>query len=140
MPLPQKLRILVIDDDPAVRRATAIILTAKGFETAEADSGYSGIEALRRGRFDLAIIDLFMPGMDGLTATRIIREFNPDIPIIAASGFMLGELSLVMPNFEAMAREAGASATLYKPFRPATLLQAIQQALGEAVPKAAGAI
>ncbi len=130
-------RILIIDDDAAVRQTTAIVLVANGFETAEAASAYAGIEALKGGQFDLVIMDLFMPGMDGLTATKIIREFNPTIPNIAASGFMLGDSSLTMPNFEAMAREAGAVGAIYKPFRPATLLHAVRDALGEVEPKAA---
>ena len=49
------------------------------------------------------IVDLFMPGIDGLQTTKAIRQLSPCMPVIAVSGFMLGKLHLDMPNFDAMA-------------------------------------
>ena len=121
-------RILVIDDDEAVREATAMVLEGERFEVVAVADGKSGIEAVRAGAFDLVIVDLFMPGFDGLQTTKAIRRLNPRVPIIAASGFMLGSRCPEMPNFDAMATEVGASSTLYKPFQPAALLQAIEEA------------
>jgi CheY-like chemotaxis protein len=123
-------RILVIDDDEAVREATAMVLEGERFEVVAVADGKSGIEAVRAGAFDLVIVDLFMPGLDGLQTTKAIRRINPRVPIIAASGFMLGNSNRCpeMPNFDAMANEVGASATLYKPFQPAALLRAIEEA------------
>jgi CheY-like chemotaxis protein len=124
-------RILIIDDDAAVRKTVSIVLAAKGFAVVEAESGKAGVEAIKDGAFDLVLVDLFMPGMDGLKTTEVIRQCNPAIPIIAASGFMFGGGPCpTMPNFDAMATEAGAVAILYKPFRPPELLQAIHKALG----------
>jgi CheY-like chemotaxis protein len=123
-------RILLIDDDAAVRSATSILLTANGFEVVEASDGKSGIDAIKGRQFDLAIVDLFMPGMNGLETTIAIRKISPDLPIITASGFMFGGQCPEMPNFDAMAAEAGAVSTLYKPFRPKQLLQAIQELIG----------
>lgn len=125
-------RVLVIDDEAAVRKTVSIILAAKGFDVVEAESGRSGIEAIKAGAFDLVIVDLFMPDMDGLKTTEAIRLCCPAVPIITASGFMFGGPCPTMPNFDAMATEAGAVSTLYKPFRPAELLQAVYSALGTA--------
>jgi CheY-like chemotaxis protein len=122
--------ILIVDDDKLVREATQILLRSKGYDVAIAQDGETGIKAIRAGQFDLAIIDLFMPGMDGLNVIKAIRESNPMLPMIAASGFMFGGTCPQMPGFEPMAIEAGATATLYKPFRPSDVLHAIEKALG----------
>jgi CheY-like chemotaxis protein len=122
-------RILVIDDDHAVRTATKIALEANGFEVVAVADGKSGIDAIKDQQFDAVISDLFMPGMDGLATTTAIRKIKPDMPVIAASGFMFGGSCPEMPNFQAMAEEAGATAVLYKPFRPKDLLQAVQKAI-----------
>ncbi len=122
--------ILVIDDDRLVRSATRAILAAKEYEVVLAEDGASGIEAAKLRRFDLAIVDLFMPGIDGLKTIETIRQANPTLPMIAASGFMFGGTCPEMPNFATMAEEAGALSVLYKPFRPDVLLQAVEKALG----------
>src|SRR5262249_51451496 len=122
-------RILVIDDEPLVRKTVDIMLAAHGFEVVTAADGPSGIDAIKSGRFDLVIVDLFMPGMDGLQTTAAIRKHCPTVPVIAASGFMLGDTRAHMPNFDVMATEAGATMTLYKPFRPAELLRAVHSVI-----------
>jgi CheY-like chemotaxis protein len=122
-------RILIVDDDQAVRDATRIALAANGYEVTTADSGKSGIEAIRESAPDLIILDVFMPGMDGLTAAQTIRREHPNLPIIAVSGFMFGGQCPTMPYFDDMAAEAGATSTLYKPFRPPELVEAIEKAL-----------
>lgn len=127
-------RILIIDDDEAVREATRIALVANGYEVITADSGRSGLDLLRKNAADLVILDVFMPGMDGLTVARAIHREHPNLPIIAVSGFMFGGQCPTMPGFDAMAAEAGAIATLYKPFKPPELIRAIEKAL--AVPAA----
>lgn len=121
--------ILIIDDDEAVRSAMTILLGANGFEVVAVADGNAGIEAVKSRHFDVAIVDLFMQGMNGLQTTKGIRKHDANIPIIAASGFMLSGSCPEMPEFEAMAREAGATATMYKPFRPKVVLQIIQDAL-----------
>jgi len=122
--------ILIIDDDGAVRSATKIVLDANGFDVFAVADGKSGVNAIKDRQFDAVIVDLFMPGMDGLETTKAIRKLSPSVPIIAASGFMFGGSCPEMPNFRAMAAEAGALFTLYKPFRPKELLQTVQNALG----------
>jgi CheY-like chemotaxis protein len=121
--------ILIIDDDRLVRETTQILLRARGYDVAVAENGKAGIEAIRTGQFDTAIIDLFMPDMDGLKVVEAIRQINPSIPIIIASGFMFSGECPPMPGFETMAAEAGAVLTLYKPLRPKDVLQAVNTAL-----------
>src|SRR5665213_650687 len=124
--------ILIIDDDKLVREATRTLLTAGGYEVVAVEDGKAGIAAAKAGQFDLAIVDLFMPGMDGLKVIEAIRQFSPNLPMIVASGFMFGSECPQMPEFERMANEAGALSALYKPFRPKGLLQAVEKAIGAA--------
>jgi CheY-like chemotaxis protein len=119
-------RVLLIDDDESVGAATKIVLEAEGFDVVVAQDGPAGLKALEAGRFDVAIVDLFMPGMDGLETTSRLRRLDPVLPIVAMSGFMFHGECPPMPQFSTMAHEAGAHATLYKPFRPHELLQAIR--------------
>jgi CheY-like chemotaxis protein len=123
-------RILIIDDDESVRTASKKILEANGFDVVAVADGASGVNAIKDQQFDLVIVDLFMPGMNGLDTTKAIRKLNRLVPIIAASGFMFGRSCPDMPNFEAMVMEAGATSALYKPFRPKELVQAIEKAIG----------
>jgi len=122
-------RILIIDDETAVCATAKIILEADGFEVATVNDGPAGIEAIKNGPFDLVICDLFLPKMNGLDVARAIRKIKLDMPIITASGFMFAGNTQQMPNFDAMAAEAGVNATLYKPFKRKDLLQAIRNVL-----------
>src|SRR5882757_2954944 len=121
-------RVLLVDDDKTVGEATKILLEAEGFDVVLAEDGRAGLRAMAAGHFDLAIVDLFMPGMDGLETTSRLRRLDPVLPIVAMSGFMFHGECPPMPQFSTMAHEAGAHATLYKPFRPHELLQAIRMA------------
>jgi CheY-like chemotaxis protein len=123
-------RILIIDDDQLVRQATEVVLDGNGFDVVTVADGNAGIHEIMAGSFDLVIVDLFMPGMDGLKTTKAIRQYDGKMPVIAVSGFLFGGRCPEMPNFDAMATEAGAISTLYKPFRPGELVQAIQKAIG----------
>jgi CheY-like chemotaxis protein len=134
-----KSTILIIDDDQFIRETMQILLRARGYEVRAAESGAAGIDAIRSGSVDLAIVDLFMPGMDGLKVVQTVRQFNSEIPLIMASGFMFDRDCPPMPGFEAMAMEAGAFLTLYKPLRPNDVLAAVQQALAMAAQPASNA-
>jgi CheY-like chemotaxis protein len=122
-------QILIIDDDEAVRTAASMMLEAHGFDVVTVESGPAGVAAIKAGAFDVVIVDLFMPGMDGLATTRAIHQHSPATPIIAVSGFMFPGRCPSMPDFHPMATEAGAVATLYKPFRPHELVQAVTDAM-----------
>jgi DNA-binding NarL/FixJ family response regulator len=77
------MRVALIDDQPLVRNGIASLLEARGFEVvAEASDGQEGIEAVRRTRPDLVLMDLRMPVMGGLEATRMLKAEMPDLRIV----------------------------------------------------------
>ena len=129
--------VLIVDDDRLVRETVRILLSARGYEVVLAESGKAGIEIGRSHSFDVAIVDLFMPDVDGLQVIGAIHQSNPNLPIIAASGFMFGNNQACpeMPDFNSMAVEAGAVSTLYKPFRPDALLNEVARAVGNSASK-----
>src|SRR5437868_14745117 len=66
-------RILVVDDDPKIRRVMRITLVAQGYEVFDARSGEDALERIRANKFDLVLLDMNMPGIGGLEACRNIR-------------------------------------------------------------------
>src|ERR1700729_3715662 len=78
--------ILVIDDDPRIRRLLVRILTGVGHKVHEAEDGRKGLMLLRQIKPALVITDIFMPEVEGLEAIRTIRDEAPDTPIVAISG------------------------------------------------------
>src|SRR5262245_33120302 len=123
--------ILVIDDDKAVRPAVKIVLEHDGFDVTVAEDGHSGLAALATQLYDLIIVDIFMPGMDGLETIRRIRQRAPLVPLIAISGFLFRDSAVPAPDFLTMATRLGAAGSLHKPFRPHELLAAVRFCLAE---------
>jgi DNA-binding response OmpR family regulator len=74
--------IMVIDDEPAARLSLAELLSLEGYEVSAAASGEEAVELLAEGGFDLAIVDLKMPGMDGLELVDTLQKQSPDTVII----------------------------------------------------------
>lgn len=79
------LRILVVDDEPAILRFLRAGLAAQGYVVSEAEEGRAALEAVRRQSADLIVLDLGLPDMDGLDVIRRIREGGSAIPIIVLS-------------------------------------------------------
>lgn len=79
-------RILVIDDDLAMRSLISQVLARSGYEVETAEEGSEGLQLLSRSRFDLVISDIIMPGMEGIETIREIRALYPGLKIIAISG------------------------------------------------------
>jgi CheY-like chemotaxis protein len=75
------------------------------------------------------IVDIFMPGMDGLETIRVFKKSAPEVPVIAMSGFMFRDSAKPAPNFLSMATKLGAAYSLAKPFRPKDLLRAVEYCL-----------
>jgi CheY-like chemotaxis protein len=132
-------RIEVIDDDPAIRTTIKLLLERDGHDVVLAEDGRKGIEQFRTGQFDLLIVDIFMPGMDGLETIRSILQMRPDIPIIVISGYAFRTALESVPDFLNMAMKFGAVSSLQKPFRPSQLLSAVANCLqaGCQAPRAA---
>jgi CheY-like chemotaxis protein len=125
-------RVLVVDDDPMVCMAIEVYLERHDFQVTVAGGGEAGLRALEEGRFDLMIVDIFMPHMRGFESIRIFHERAPAIPLIAMSGYAFANLNTPAPDFLRMALELGASRCLRKPFTPASLLAVINECLAEA--------
>jgi DNA-binding response OmpR family regulator len=121
--------ILVIDDDRAVRSAVQLVLENEGLQVHVADDGRAGLKMLKAESFDLLIVDVFMPGMDGLETIRLVHEQKPDLPIIVMSGMSFRTGSAPAPDFLSMATKLGAISSLKKPFRPRELMAAVAECL-----------
>jgi CheY-like chemotaxis protein len=130
MPCPVKtaMRILVIDDDACVGTAIQVILAQRQCETVLASRAHAGIHTFRASAFDVVIVDLFMPGMNGLDTIQRIRRASA-VPIIAMSGFRLRNSLDANQDFLGMATLRGATVCLLKPFSPPQLVAAIDRSL-----------
>ena len=120
-------RILVIEDDDCVGRAIQAILDRRGHRTLLASRASGGIQAFESSTFDAVVVDLFMPGMNGLDTIAHIRR-GSSIPIVAMSGFRLRN-SLNDTDYLGMAMDRGASATIRKPFAGRELIELIDRSL-----------
>ena len=125
-------RILVVDDDPMVCMAIEGHLQRTGFQVTIASGGEAGLRALERERFDLMIIDIFMPHMRGFESVRIFHESAPTIPLIDMTGYSFADVNSPAPDFLRMALELGAARYLRKPFTAAALLAVINECLSPA--------
>ncbi|MDI4238564.1 response regulator [Bradyrhizobium sp. Arg237L] len=114
-------RVLVVDDQSDVRAMIAIVLRVNRFEIVEAASAAEGIKAFETAKFDLAIIDIFLQGKNGLDLMSMMRDRQPDFPIVAISG-------MTALDFVAEAPDLSNVVCLQKPFRPNDLMRAIENA------------
>jgi CheY-like chemotaxis protein len=80
-------RILVIDDEPSIRKSFMTALEDTGYLVETAESGEVGIEKLERNKYDLIFLDLNMPGLNGVETLRQLREINKDVPIYIVTAF-----------------------------------------------------
>jgi two-component system KDP operon response regulator KdpE len=117
-------RVLVVDDEPQIRRVVRTALTAQGYEVADARTGEDALIAMRDSRFDLVLLDMNMPGMGGLEACRRIRE-SSEVAII-----MLTVRDDEKDKIAAL--DAGADDYVTKPFSMPELLARIRAALRRA--------
>ena len=106
--------VLVVDDDPDVRRFVVDLLADSGYTVSSADDGPSGLRTLsEQGPFDLLLLDFAMPGMTGTEVARSVRALAPEQPILMMTGYL---------EHEAVLSELGAQPMLQKPFDPSDLL------------------
>jgi CheY-like chemotaxis protein len=93
-----------------------------------------GCRALEGSTFDLMIVDIFMPHMNGFESIRVFHQRAPTVPLIAISGYVFAEQRTPAPDFLNMALRLGATRCLRKPFTPSTLLTVIDACLLESAP------
>ena len=130
-------RILVVDDDACARLAMKAILEHHGHATVLAESGHRAVDAIEAFAFDVAIVDIFMPGMSGLETIKIFRRNAPTLPILVISGYALRNVGDPAQDFFRTALDLGAVCCLPKPFKSAELLQAVETCRTAALVKVA---
>jgi DNA-binding NtrC family response regulator len=126
--------ILVIDDDRAVLSTVKLLLERAAHTVEAVDNSKAGLRLLESRGFDLLVVDIFMPGMDGFETMRLVHQSRPDMPVIVMSGQEFRSASEWGPDFLHMATKLGAISSLQKPFRPQELLAAVAKSLSDSQP------
>lgn len=127
------LRLLIADDHPTNRKVVEIILAGAGIQITAVDNGLEAVRAHGLGGYDLILMDMQMPVMDGLTATAEIRAAEARLGALRTPIVMLTANAL--PEHVRAGRQAGADGHLTKPITPASLFAAINEALGTPDPQ-----
>lgn len=120
LPAFNQLRVLIAEDNIVNMRVARKFLTKWGIEVHEAVNGLEAVEKFRRGNFDLVLIDLEMPEMDGITALAEIRKVHPSVPAIAFT-------AAVYEDMRGDLMKKGFMEVVPKPFRPEDLHNKIQK-------------
>ena len=116
--------ILILDDDENFRRTLAFVLKRAGYSVTTADHPKDAVETLMSGTFDLAILDIKMPDMDGLTLLAEIRKTQPYLPVLILTGF--AGLDSAVEAMRLHARDY-----FIKPIEPVIFLERVQKILDE---------
>jgi DNA-binding response OmpR family regulator len=124
-------RVLVVDDDPTVSDVVRRYLEQDGYTVRLARDGMQGLAAVQAEQPDLMVLDLMMPGLNGLEVCRRLRAGRPDLPIIMLTA--LGEES-----DRVLGLEVGADDYVTKPFSPRELMLRVRSVLRRAAGPAAG--
>jgi DNA-binding response OmpR family regulator len=127
-------KILVIDDEAAMRRMIGRVLSGAGHEVLESEDGVDGLRKFRAEAPAIVITDIIMPHRDGLETIREIRDAKSKTGIIAISGGGIGDGALYL----SISEEFGADAIVQKPFRPAELIAAVDKVLERLAQQADG--
>jgi len=118
MLLPMKSRVLVVDDDPALAEMLTIVLRGEGFDTAVVADGTRALPAVRELRPDVVLLDLMLPGMNGIDVCRAIRV-ESGVPIVMLTA-KTDTVDIVL------GLESGADDYIVKPFKPKELVARIR--------------
>jgi CheY-like chemotaxis protein len=112
-------RVLVVEDDPTVAEVVVGLLAALGHESVHVPQGLAALSELQLGRFDLAFLDLDLPGIDGFELARLIRAQGHRLPLVALTARADAEA-------EPLARAAGMDGFLRKPVTSGLLADAMR--------------
>lgn len=115
-------RILIVDDEPDVVEYLSARLSSKGFQTGGAADGVEAVINILRGDWDVVLMDIRMPNLDGINALRIIRTARPNLPVVTFTG-QAGQGDM------AESVRLGAYTCLLKPVSMDKLLETIKQAI-----------
>jgi two-component system chemotaxis response regulator CheY len=117
--------VLVIDDDPVMCIVVRRVLECRGFEVSTACDGHSGLSRFAELNPDLVIVDILMPGKEGIATILEMRETQPKARILA----MTGGGSFAAGDVLRIAELVGADNSLKKPFAPADLIATVERCL-----------
>ncbi len=120
--------ILLVEDSPEVSLTVREILASAGHTAEETASGKEALKALKAGKFDAIVSDIWMPEMDGIALLKEIRGAGNDIPVVVISG---GAPNAPLTYTAPLAATFGANVVVYKPFEKAELLTAIETVLAD---------
>jgi two-component system KDP operon response regulator KdpE len=126
---PPRSNVLVVDDEASLRKALRTSLVASGFSVSEARSGEEALDAVRQHAFDLVLLDINMPGLNGFDACQRIRSLSPQAGIVMVTVKDLEEDKV-------RALEAGADDYVTKPFRLRELTARLRAVLRRTQPQA----
>jgi len=117
----EDVHILVVDDEKIIRDGSERILTKEGWEVETAENGEQGLELIKRGNFQIILLDLMMPGIRGMEVLKRVREDHPRLIVIVITGY-----TTIDNAVEAM--KNGAYDFIAKPFTPDQLRIVVQRA------------
>jgi DNA-binding NtrC family response regulator len=117
-------KVLVIDDEDIVLTSCHRALTPVGYEVRMAKRGMDGLKMLRNEPFDIVLVDIKMPDMDGIEVLRRIKEEWPDMPVVIITGFSTIDAAVFTIKL-------GAYDYIEKPFSPERIVSTIKKALGQ---------
>ena len=120
---PGRTRVLVVDDEPSIRDLLKKTLTLADYDVDTAPDGGTALGMLRSSEYDLLVVDLKMPGIDGLALIRQARQLRSDLPVIIVTGFSSESSAIEALNL-------GVASYLLKPFGVPDVLSAASKALG----------
>lgn len=120
--MPQKNRILVVDDEDALRTVLSSELEGEGYNVASAADGSEAIEILKKSAFDLILLDIKMPNVDGFEVLKFIKETHPLTKVIMLTGF--ADLKNAIES-----KKLGAEDFVSKPYDLVDLLTTVERVL-----------
>ena len=124
-------RLLIVDDEVNHRKSLAIGLRLEGYEVLEAGDGEQALAVLEHADADLAIVDLMMPGMNGLDLARRLRFRHPEVHVVLTSAYHLSERQLERAEIRVLG-------FVPKPFEMSELVEFLEAKLGAARARAIG--
>jgi DNA-binding NtrC family response regulator len=122
MSLKNSIKILIVDDDLIVRDSMGNWLQEEGYSVDTIDNGYDGLEKIKTDTYDLAVVDIKMPGMDGIELLKLSKEIYPDLPILVMTAYASVDTAV-------QAMKDGAFDYIVKPFDPESVSQVIERAV-----------
>jgi two-component system, NtrC family, response regulator PilR len=113
-------RILIVDDEPSIRHLLRNVLLDEQYEVETAGSTFEALSRLEKTSFDVAIVDLLLPGPNGLILAEAIRMLDPQTPVVLITAYG-------SPSFEMMASHPAVTHYVHKPFTLERLLGVVRE-------------